>query len=171
MNVDGATTCVACASPLTPMPMAAPAMGMSAPAMPKARPTGVTILAVLYYIGAAVLVVLSIAAFIGGAFLGAFLGEMMASGGGGAAMGAVLGMMFGVVFLLLAALTGAAGWGMWTGKGWAWILALGLNGLSAASSLMSLIQGDWSSIIGLAIAGFIIWYLMQPGVKAWFGRT
>lgn len=170
-NADGATACVACGSILTPMPMAptpgAPA-GWGAPVMAKTRPTGVTILAVLDYVAAGFLVLAGLMMFAGGAFMGAALSEAM---GMGAGMFAALGVILGIFLLLLAALYGAAGWGMWTGKSWAWILSLVLTGLSALSSLSSLVQGEWSSIIGLAIAGFLIWYLLQPGVKAWFGRA
>lgn len=170
-NADGATACVACGSLLPPMPTAAtpgaPA-GWGAPAMARTRPTGVTILAVLDYIAAGGLALVALMMFAGGAFMGAAFSEAM---GMGAGMFAALGAVLGVFLLLLAALYGVAGWGMWTGKSWAWVLSLVLTGLGVLNSLSSLVQGDWSSIIGLAIAGFLIWYLLQPGVKAWFGRA
>jgi hypothetical protein len=59
---------------------------------------------------------------------------------------------------------------MWTGKGWAWILAVILYGLGALSSLISLAAGALSSIVGLLIYAFLLWYLWRPHVKAFFGR-
>lgn len=169
-NVDGATTCAACGSPLTPMPMAAPthgAMAAGAPGAAPARPVGVTVLAVLYFIGAGFLVLAGLAMFALGGMAGAMAGMP--------AMFGALGAMLGVVALLLAALAAATGWGMWTAKPWAWILALVLTGLNALSNVLNLASGDAGAIagavFGLAIAGLIIWYLLRPEVKRYFGRA
>lgn len=149
----------------SPAPMG---MGVSAAATTRQRPTGVAILAVLYYIGAAFLAVGGIAMMMGGAFFGAMMAEAMGMAGGAFA---AIGIVIGIVLLLIAALSGATGWGMWTGRSWAWILALVLTALNALSSVASLVQGEYGSLLGLAIAGLIIWYLFRPAVKAWFGRT
>lgn len=170
-NADGATVCVACGSAINPMPAVAgqpgAVGGWTPPAPPMTRPTGVTILAVLYFIGAGVLALAGLAMFAVGGMAGAM-------GGLGVMFGA-LGAFLGIVMLLFAALAGVAGWGLWTGKGWAWMLALVLTALNAVSNLFGFAGGDTtsivSSVIGLAIAGFIIWYLLQPGVKKWFGKA
>lgn len=167
-NVDGATTCAACASPLTPMPIAGATMTGSG--MPTTRPTGITILAVLSFIGAGLCAIAAIFAFLGGAMFGALFGSMLGAGEMGAAAGAAIGIMIGIFVLALGALYAVTGWAFWTAKPWGWILGLVLSGLSVLSGVTNLAQGEWSSILGVALSGFIIWYLLQPGVKRYFGR-
>lgn len=131
-----------------------------APAMPSnARPTGVTILAVLNFIGAGLLVVAGLIAFAGGAALATMLGPL----------GAMLGAAIGVFLIIFGVLAALAGWGLWSGKAWGWWIAFVLWVLSAVSNIVSLVQGEWSAIVSLAIAGFVIWYLTTPGVERWFG--
>jgi uncharacterized membrane protein (DUF2068 family) len=57
-------------------------------------------------------------------------------------------------------------WGLWTGKKWAWVLALILGILGVISALFSLPTG----IVSLLINGVIVYYLFTKPVKAFFGR-
>ncbi len=143
------------------------------------RPTGVTVLAVLQFIGAAFCVLAGLAFFFGGTFIGALAGSA-AGGGQGGATGAGLGMLIGavggVMFLIFAALYGVVGWGMWTLKNWARIVSLVLAAIGAVVqipgvfvSLLHFRIGSmlWS-IIWIGVNGLIIWYLLQPQVKLAF---
>ena len=123
--------------------------------MPR-RPIGVTIIAVLEAF-AGVLLLLG-----GGAILG-ITSLMRAYGGAvGASRGlaSVLGLLFVVVGLAVIFLA----WGIWTGKGWAWMAALVIAVLSLVLHLISF------NIIGLVINGVVIFYLTRPSVRVYFRR-
>ncbi len=116
------------------------------------RPIGVTILAVLAYIGAAFSLLGGIAMLFGSALIGPFLAKMpdysaMASWGG------IAFILFGLFLIACAVLNFFVGKGLWKGKNWARILVLIFSSLSALSSLMSF------DLVGLVISGLIIWYL------------
>jgi Predicted membrane protein (DUF2127) len=137
------------------------------------RPTGVSVLAVLNYIGGGFLVLCALLFFAGGAMLGTVLRSSM-PGGIAAAAGAVIG----VIFLIFAALSLATGYGLWTLKGWGRMLlivlvALGLvmNVVGLASSFAFFRIGlfIWRLIV-IAIQALILWYMFQPEVKRAFGE-
>jgi hypothetical protein len=126
------------------------------------RPTGITILAILELIG-------GIFGLLGGILLIGVGGSgILSSLGYGIASGLIAALGGGVVVFSLFALL--MGWGMWTGKGWAWIIAVILYILGALANLASLAIGVYTSIVGLVIAALILWYLWRPHVKAFFGR-
>lgn len=140
----------------SPPPAAPPMMASTPPAMPVERPTGVTVLAVLYFVGA-------VFALLGGIMMltvGSMFTGMMDSG-----LFALMGAALGGMFVVIAALLGVAGWGLWSRQRWAWYLVMVLEVLSLISGLFSLPSG----IVGMAIAGLIIWYFTTPPVQAWFG--
>lgn len=125
------------------------------------RPTGIAILAILEFIGGILILLLGVlVAALSGSFLASFGYGSLA--GIGAAVGVVVAL-FGILALLV-------GWGLWTGMGWAWILAVVLTGLGVLGSLVSLALGSFTSIFGLIIDGAILWYLFRPHVKTFFGR-
>jgi hypothetical protein len=123
------------------------------------RPTGVTILAIL--------------AFIGGAF--GILGALALLGLGFAFAGAPaggLGFIFGIVLLVLSILYLWLGWGFWNLKRSAWSLGLVVFGAGIVISLIELLLGYatlTNLIVTIVINGIIIYYLLTPGVKAAFG--
>jgi hypothetical protein len=142
------------------------------------RPTGVTVLAVFQFIGAGFCVVLALLMMVGGTFVAAILGNA-ARGNGGTAMagmGAIIGVVGGVFLLILAALYGALGWGMWGLKNWARIVTIVLAAIGACLQVLGLMGSLmhfhifallWA-IIWLGVDAAIIWYLLQPQVKAAF---
>lgn len=136
-----------------------------------ARPTGVTILAVLALIGGIFSVLGGLLLLMGGAMLGAAVG-----GAEGAAYGG-LAFLFGVIALASGILYLAFAYGAWTLKPWGWALgiiaALASLVFTAISAVMSgNIMGTLtSSIISIAVAVAILWYLNQPNVKSAFGRA
>jgi hypothetical protein len=138
------------------------------------RPTGVTILAVLCFIGAGFCVLGALVFLFGGTMLS----SLGAAGGGGAFL-AGLGMAAAVIFLAIAALYVATGIGLIGLKNWGRILtivlvALGL--LSAAFGLLgALMHFSFGMIIRqLIIAAIDVWilvYLFKPHVKQAFGAS
>jgi uncharacterized membrane protein (DUF2068 family) len=117
------------------------------------RPTGITILAVLEVIG-------GLALLLGGA--GSLAGGAIIGSGGLAGLGAVL--------LILGLVSFAVAYGLWTGRGWAWTVALILSIISVIINGVSIAFGNYGSIVGLIIALIIIYYLTRPHVKAFFGK-
>jgi hypothetical protein len=54
---------------------------------------------------------------------------------------------------------------------WGWWLAVfifAVNGLSDAAR--ALVASEWSSLIGVAVAGLVLWWLSRRDVRAMFGR-
>jgi hypothetical protein len=141
------------------------------------RPVGVTIIAVLFFLGAAFCVLGAIAMFAGGGFIATLISQQGGQGAGaGAGLFAGMGVIIGVVILVFGALYILIGWGLLKLKEWARIVTIVLAGLWALGSLFGLV-GVLSHfgvfilfwiVVRVAIAGLIIWYLLQPDVKAAF---
>lgn len=130
------------------------------------RPTGVTILAILA-------VVAGVFGILGGLALFGLGGMLGAAGGGGlAGMAAIFGLVtlaLGVAYLALA-------YGFWNLAPWAWTLGVGLAVFQLVwIAIQAVLSGDIvnalvGSIVSIAVAAVILYYLMQPHVKAAFGR-
>jgi len=149
------------------------------------RPVGVTIIAVLAFIGAAVCILAGLACLFGGALL-ATMGAHRALPLGGAFLGA-MGAVCGVILLACAVLGLAAGIGLLGLKGWARILTIILAALGVAVNLLALL-GGWMPhhlalgavhmhhllirhLVFIAIDAWILYYLFQPEVKKAFGAV
>jgi hypothetical protein len=148
------------------------------------RPTGVTVIAVLYIIGACLMVLLALAVMVGGSLAGGALGSMIGAGhsgsggglAGGAAVGLFLGAVGGVLLLILATAHVVVAWGMLKLKEWARIVSIALAVLGLLGGTFGLLFGLMRfapiamifAIIRLVIAGAILWYLVQPHIKAAF---
>jgi len=79
--------------------------------------------------------------------------------------------LIGVILIVVALLDFVLAWGLWTGKGWAWILTLIFAVLGIVFSLVSMIRGGLVAILILALDIIIVFYLFTPRVKAFFGET
>ncbi len=140
------------------------------------RPTGVTVLAVLNFLGAGLYALLAVLFFLIGAG-GAASGVLDEMGGGAAAFLLGLGAAVGVILLIFAAIGLAIGIGMWKLRNWARIVTIVLVGLSLLLGVLgllgSLISFELGSLIFqaifVALYAWIIWYLFQPHVKQAFG--
>lgn len=144
------------------------------------RPTGVTVIAILYFLSAGLFILLGIGLIAGGSLAG-----MAASGGGGPEGAAAMGMLAGlgvvgaVISIGFALLPGITGFGLWKLKNWGRIIALIFAGLGAlgqvAQVLMSLVSMEIITLIVggcmLAINVWIFLYLLKPHVKAAFGAA
>ncbi|MUG96930.1 hypothetical protein F7734_33150 [Scytonema sp. UIC 10036] len=138
--------------------------------MTNQRPTGVTILAVLQFLGG----ILSLLFGVSGLFFG---GLIVAAGGSqpageaatmgpillGASIGALISGTIGLI----------AGFGLFTLKGWGWMLASVFSILNILNNLVSLFQGAnvAGAIVGIVISGLILYYLNQSNVKRAFGKA
>jgi hypothetical protein len=146
------------AAPAAPAPTpAAPAPSASAAptSMTAARPTGITILAIL--------------GGLEGVFglLGGF--TLLFAGSVGAGTG---GSLLGIALLALAALALAFGWGAWSLQPWAWPLGVAFAAYGVVINLLQIVGGNAAgAIIGLIIAGGVLYYLNQPTIKSLFGRA
>jgi len=73
---------------------------------------------------------------------------------------AVIAFILGILYIAVA-------YGFWIGAGWSRMLAIILSILSIIWGLITLPSG----IVTIIIYGLILWYLIQPHVKAFFGAA
>ena len=127
------------------------------------RPFGIALLAVLHVLQAIVLFLGGIALIALGALMrrGLF-GTHRLLGGASSVIGVVL-IIIGLLYLGLA-------WGLWSGKGWAWIVSLILAALGIIGSLIALVAGGFGALIVLILDAIIIYYLFTPHVRTFFGE-
>ena len=136
-----ATFCWNCGIQLKPIIAAAPSFRVPRIGV---RPSGITILAVLYWLGAIIAIVGGLAYFsvlvyfVPPAFLALF-------------------RMVGAVLILIAILDIVIGWGLWNLKRWARTVAIVL-------AIVGLINFP----IGTAISIITLWYLFKSDIKAFF---
>ncbi len=135
------------------------------------RPTGITILAILAFIGGIFGICAGLSGIVGGSFLGGLAASAGASNA--TALGGMV-VVYSIIALILAVADLVFGFGAWTLKPWAWMLGMVLFGLNIVFNLVAVIAG-WSAISGviisIVIAGVIIYYLLTPDVKKAFGRA
>lgn len=108
------------------------------------RPLGVSIIAILGFIGAIILIL-----------IGVFL--MVVGGIGVSILGlfGFLGLMagfFGAILIMIGLIEFVISYGLWKMKKWAWIIGIILN-------LVGVMASPISSIIGIIISGLILFYL------------
>jgi hypothetical protein len=143
------------------------------------RPLGVTLLAILYFIGAGFLTLLGIG-FIGGAGFVSYIASQQPDTGGLAAMllgGA--GIFLAVFFLVVALLCGLEARGLWKLRSWARTVAMVLATIGVVFSGLGLMAamvrfsafGLLNNGIQFGINLLILWYLNQPHVKQAFAAA
>jgi|SRR4051794_11792920 hypothetical protein len=130
------------------------------------RPTGVTVLAVLYWIGAFGLLLVGVFLAIGSTIMGTVWRDM------GPMMGS-LGAIGGIIFIGFAVLLGFIGYGLFDLREWARVTAMVFAGIGLLIALLSFFTPLGVSIIGrvfrIGVNGLILWYLNQPEIKGVFG--
>jgi hypothetical protein len=139
------------------------------------RPTGVTILAVLYFIGTAFLGICGLLFIVGGSMLSG----LAQSGGPGSAIFAAGGAVVGGVFLVLALLELAIGIGFIKLQNWARVVAIVFTGIAVLFGVLGMLSllahvvvfALMIRLITLAIQIWIMVYLFKPHVKQAFGAT
>jgi hypothetical protein len=142
------------------------------------RPVGVTILAILNFIGTAICLLGGIGMILGGGFIATMLSQQGQGSAGAAGVLAGLGAAAGVFIIIIGGVSALLGFSLWKLKGWARIVSIVLYGISAAFQLLGLLGTlahfnvfalVWS-VFWVAVDAFIIWYLLTPEVKAAFQR-
>lgn len=137
------------------------------------RPTGVTVIAVLDFVGAGFCVLAGLGMMLGGGFIATMMNQQQ---GAGAGVLAAIGAAAGVLLLFCAAIAAVLGWGLLKLMNWARIVTIVFAALGAVLGLFGLFAvvahfapiGIFWALCRLAINGWIIWYLLQPHVKAAF---
>jgi len=115
-------------------------------------PTLVKVIAILHYIGAALLLSFGIFIIVSLSFLVSLFPIL--------AMFSAFAIVFGIGFIGISILFFFIGRGLWKGKNWARIVAIVLYGLGIISSIYFLVYGNFSSIINLVIVTLIFGYLL-----------
>jgi hypothetical protein len=138
------------------------------------RPTGVTIFAVLAFIGAGLLVLAALGVLLGGAMV-----ANMAARPGMGMMAGIGGAVLGGFFVVIAAVYAVVGAGFLKLQNWARVLTIVLCGLGvlfyALGILTALVHFHpllvvWRAVL-LAVDLWIVLYLLKPHVKQAFGAT
>lgn len=132
-------------------------------------PTGVVCLAALLAISGAfgILWGLAIAGIGGLSWITGtvFFADTVQAWGGNAFAGGLFGVLNGIFQLIIAV-------GLLGLQRWAWLLAIINSGLSLIHPIIGLSTGNWCSLFGLIIPGFIVYYLLfDNDVKRAFGRA
>lgn len=139
------------------------------------RPTGVVLIAIYHFLSAIFLVFLAIFLVVGGSVLGTMFG-MGRNGMGGLGLGLVVGVMGAAFVAVFAIVAAVAGYGIWTLREWGRILSIVLAAISILISLpgllflglhFNLFFGGYR-LLRIAVNVLIIWYLVQPQIKALF---
>jgi len=137
------------------------------------RPVGISIIAVLaallgilFFVGAALFAALSTA--------GSFLQDMIDTYAQqyGSTVIPDIGSLITAIALFIAGVLAIAGilylvtaYGLWTGRGWARILAIILLIIDVIIGLVTLPGG----VVLIIIAGVLLWYFFTPSVRGFFG--
>lgn len=135
-----------------------------------ARPGGVTVIAVLQFLGAALCALFGLGALTGAGFVTTILRKQGAAAGMN--FTANMGAVFAVAFFIIAAIFALLAWGLLKLKEWARIIMIVLAGVSAVFTVIGMAQFGssmmTSGILRLVIDVLIIWYLMIPRVRTAF---
>src|SRR5579864_1297929 len=140
------------------------------------RPTGVTVIAILDFIGAAFCLLGGIGMILGGGFIATMLSQQGQGSAGAAGILAGLGAAAGVFIIIVGGVSALLGFGLWKLKEWARIVTIVFAGISGAFQLLGILGTlahfnvlalMWG-VFWLAIDALIIWYLLKPEVKAAF---
>ncbi len=135
------------------------------------RPTGITLLALIYIALAILSLLWSLFVFgFGGvtATFGTLFGaQNLAASGVNNVVSGTLGIVTAVVELVVA-------FGLWKLRPWAWLLAIVAVGLNVISGVLGMFNGGlWTlccGLFGLIIPAGILIYLLRPEVRKAFGR-
>jgi len=127
------------------------------------RPTGVTILAVLEALSGLVWLLAGAGMMMVGALMPIFgVGLPMF-------LGAIAGLM-SLVFLIFGIIAFVLAYGLFTGKGWAWLWSLVFAVIGVILALFEIMSSLGSGILPIIIYLVIIYYLTRHHVKVFFGK-
>jgi len=119
----------------------------------KKRPTVVKILVLIVVIGSILPILAGVTMLTSGAYEGYFMQELLRQ------ILPTYYVLVGVIGLVLA-------WGLWIGRGWAWILALIIFIIGIIMDLVTLPTG----IVGVVIDGIVVYLLMRSDTRKFCGK-
>jgi hypothetical protein len=132
------------------------------------RPTGVTVIAILYWLSAFVLIMLGSMMAIGFTAFGGMMSGM-------SSLLAGFGVIGGIVLLGFGAVMAVIGYSLFQLQEWARVTTIVLVALGFLMGVLGLLHpigvGRFSSLVRMGIDAFIIWYLVQPQVSGAFRRA
>jgi len=131
------------------------------------RPLGITILAILQAISAAVFLLAAATLLLGNQSDASR--QALAMAHLSASRDTLVSV--GVFSLIIGGLQLAVAVGLWQRKAWAWVLAALASGASVVSGVLSLVNGErilQEQQIALAVSLIILVYLITPGVREAF---
>lgn len=135
------------------------------------RPAGITALAILAGLLGIILIILGVVVGALASFISDLIKANAPAIGAGvvdfSAIIAALATALAVIMFIFGILHIAVAYGFWVGAGWSRWLAIILSILGIIGGIITLPGG----IISIIIYGLILWYLMQPHVKAFFGAA
>lgn len=121
----------------------------------KVMPLGVKIISIFYYINAIALAILGIVII----FFSLYARQELAAQYGSYLPFIVMGILF-LIVIALGGLCFAIGKGLWIGQKWSKTAVVIISSLLVILSLLDIIYGKWSNILGLVFNGIIISYLL-----------
>jgi hypothetical protein len=119
----------------------------------KKRPTVVKILVLIVVIGSIIPILAGVMLLTGSALESYFMQEMLRG------IIPTYYVLIGVIGLVVA-------WGLWIGRGWAWILALIIFIIGIIMDLVTLPSG----IVGVVIDVIVLYLLMRPDTRKFCGK-
>jgi hypothetical protein len=131
------------------------------------RPVGVTVISILAGVLGALVLLLGVFALAASAIIAPLIETYAPMTALPATLLAGIIAVVGVIFAVVGILHLVVAYGIWVGAGWAWWLSIILAILGAIGGLLTLPSG----VIATIIYALIIWYFMQPQVKAYFGQA
>ena len=79
-----------------------------------------------------------------------------------------MGRAIGIPFLILAIALSMAGVGWFKRKHWGWFLGTGMIASNLVADAIHLLLGDRKSLVGVVIAGLLLFYMTRPGMRGYF---
>ena len=135
-------------------------------------PTGVKVISVLYFIGAGFSLLFGLLFMVGAGFVAPLLSKIPLLGPIGSGFLTGFFILLGIIIIGLGVLEFLIGRGLWKGKNWARITATIIAGIGVLSGLYSIIKGNYSSSLGLAINLLVGYYLLFSNeVKSAFSSS
>lgn len=117
------------------------------------RPTGVTILGLLFIIAGALSLLGGIATLVAIPFVS----------------------ILGALWIALGIASLGVAYGLFKGKSWAWYVAVVLSIIGLVVNVISLVNGNMGAItgalVGIAINAIVLYYLTRRNVRQYFGKV
>ena len=125
----------------------------------KSVPTGVKVIAVLYYISAVIGIILGLLFLVGGGMIG-FIASQIPLFGIFGMLGSALFVVVGIILIGLSILNFFIGRGLWKAQPWARIVAIIFAALGILMAIIFIVQGNiiniFTLVIELVIGGYLL---------------